>query len=185
MNCLLKALDNTFVGTLLAGTILALFGLWLYRKQKVLDMDYEDIRKVREAASLLFAHLEIANKNYEAQLNIHSGKNSQLQNIYDHINNKFGNYLNNDFNKQFNSMTTKITTLSDDLVAKLKIYKAVHNSDDLQIIIDKIPVLNMYLLGTAVFHLSNLEQIEQYREGFIEAYRPIINALQKIIDTKQ
>lgn len=65
MICLLKILDNTFLGTLLAGVTLALFGLFLYRRQKQIDIKYENLKVIKESASLLFANIEIASKNMD------------------------------------------------------------------------------------------------------------------------
>jgi hypothetical protein len=93
MICILKILDNTFFGTVIAGIILAQFGLRLYRSQKKTDLQYEDLRKTRELASLFLANLEISFKKYHEQLGVFNGKNPQLTKISDHLNRSFDDYF--------------------------------------------------------------------------------------------
>jgi len=121
MDCLLELLNNTFFGTLLAGSLLAWLGLILYRRQKAIDIKYEDLRKIRELAALLFAEIEIASRKYEGQLNIYNGKNSQLSKIYEVFNDKFEDRFKKDFDNEFNIMCSKISVATDNLIARLKI----------------------------------------------------------------
>lgn len=56
MHHIIKLLDNTFIGTLFAGVLLALFGLSLYRIQKRTDLEFEIVKKRRALASDLYAN---------------------------------------------------------------------------------------------------------------------------------
>lgn len=182
MICLLKILDNTFIGTVLAGVLLACFGLYLYRRQKSIDYEYEDLRQLKEVASVLFGNVVTAAKNYEAQLNLHDGKNPQLKWLSNILNEKSGNHFQKEFDKDFNSMISKITLTTDNLIAKLKVnhkYEA-----EIKILLEKIPTLNFYLLGASVLHLSKPEQIEEYRKGFNEILKSIESILREIINHK-
>jgi hypothetical protein len=176
---LLKTLDNTFIGTLLAGAVLALFGFYLYRRQKEVDIEYEELRKIRELASNLYVNLETAAKKYEGQLNIHSGNNSQLTNLFNILNNKFNNHFTGEATKEFNEISIIITKATDNLVAQLKI---AGNYDDLiRVLLEKVPMISMCFLGSATLHLSKPDHIEDLRKLFNEMLLPVQESLQKLI----
>jgi len=183
MTCILTILNNTFIGTLLAGVVLALFGLFLYRRQKQIDIKYEDLKIIRESASLLFANIEIASKNYEGQLNIYDGKNPQIKLLSDAINKKFENHFQNEYDKQLNTLSTKITSLSDDLVAKLKIHSPEYDSE-IKIITDKILTIIIFLAGSMVLRKSTNDEVAEFRIGFTETSGAIKEVLQKLIKQK-
>lgn len=183
MICILSILNNTFIGTLFAGVILALFGLFLYRHQKQIDIKCENLKIIRESASLLFANIEIASKNYEGQLNIYDGKNPQIKLISDALNKKYENHFQNEFDKQFNVFSTKITALSDDLIAKLKIHSPEYDSE-IKGITEKIPAIILYLSGWMVLKKSTNEEVADFRKGFTEASGGIKETLQKLIKQK-
>jgi hypothetical protein len=176
---LLKILDNTFVGTLLAGAILAWFGFSLYRKQKEVDIEYEELRKIRELASNLYVIVETASKKYEGQLNIHSGINSQLTNFFNLINNKFDSHFTNESSKEFNEISVVITKATDNLVAQLKI--AGNYDEVIKVLIEKMPMINMCFIGSATLHLSKPDHIEDLRKLFNEMLLPVQESLQKLI----
>lgn len=182
MICIIKILNNTFLGTLLAGTILALFGFYLYRKQKKTDIEYEDLRKTREQASLLLANIEIAFKKYEEQLGIYNGKNVQLSVISKLLNNKFNNQFHNKFVEEFNNLVFKIGEMNENLIAQLKI-EGNHDAD-IKILTEKISIFNLFLQSVSVLHISKPEDIEQYHNGISETLALIRVTLQKLIKLK-
>ena len=178
----MQLLDNTFVGTLAAGIVLALFGLYLYRSQKRTDIEFEEIRKKREFASLLFSKIQIAIKNYEAQLNIHNGKNAFVSNLYNLLNQKFDNHFKKDFDRNFNTQADEITVATDNLIAALKIDEKF--TKEIEQISKSIPTLNLMLLGVSAMHLSKSEDINELDKLFHETSASIIGALQTILTEK-
>lgn len=184
MTCMLALLNNTFLGTLLAGSLLALFGLFLYRRQKEIDIRYEDRKKIRELASLLFANIDIAVKEFRGQLNVYDGKNPQLKLISDAVNAKFSNALRTDSDRRFNEHVGAIEKALNNLVAQLKIYEGDKNYTTTGLLTEKTSMLNVYLLGFSV--LGNLEQKEvlELKNGFEETVSAINNTLQDLIKQK-
>lgn len=182
MYFLLKILDNTFIGTLLAGALLAMFGFCLYSKQKEIDVEYEELRKIRELASSLYVHIETASKKYEAQLNVHNGTNSQLTNFFNLMNNKFNGHFTNESSKEFNEISITITKATDNLIAQLKI--AGNYEEIIKVLSEKIPMMNMFFLGSSTLHLSNKNHIEELRNLFNEMLQPVQQSLQNLIKQK-
>jgi hypothetical protein len=180
---LFNILNNTFLGTLLAGMFLAFFGFYLYRRQKRVDIKYEDLRKLRELASVLFTNIEIASKNYKEKLNIYDSKNTQLKSIIETLNAKSNDFVKNKFEQEINNIVLRINQATDNLVSQLKIND--NYNEDIKIIVDKIPVLNFYLLGSSVLYLSKPEDIKEYEKAFNEVLQPIQFALQALIKQKQ
>ena len=178
---ILKILDNTFFGTLVAGLIIARFGLYLYQKQKTTDIKYEDYRKIRELASLLFANIEIASKNYEGQLNIYDGKNPDLKSLLQAlITDK--DEIRKKFSEEFNEIWKKINNATDNLVAQLKIDG--NYGEEIKIITEKVSKISFLLLSVNVFYLSKPEDIEEYRKEFNKDLQPVKDTLQNIIKLK-
>lgn len=184
MTCMLTLLNNTFLGTLLAGGLLALFGLWLYRRQKEIDIGYEDRKKIRELASLLFANIDIAVKEFRGQLNIYDGKNPQLKIISDAVNAKFSNALHADSDRRLNEHVKTIEKALNNLVAQLKIFEGDKSETTTGLLTEKTAMLNMYLLGFSV--LGNLEQKEvaELKNGFEQTVSVIYATLQDLIKQK-
>jgi len=184
MTCMLALLNNTFLGTLLAGCLLALFGLWLYRRQKEIDIKYEDRKKIRELASLLFANIDVAVKEFRGQLNIYDGKNPQLKLISDAVNTKFSNALRADSDRRFNEHVLVIEKTQNNLVAQLKICEGAKNDNAIGLLTEKTAMLNVYLLGFSV--LGNLEQKEvlELKSGFEDTVTAINVELQTLIKQK-
>ena len=178
---LLKVLDNTFLGTLLAGILLASFGLYLYRKQKNTDLEFEDLRKRKELASVLFSKVQIAIKNYETQLNIHNGKYPSVKNLYVQMNEKFNNYFKKETENNFNGQTIAITEAMDNLISLLKIDNEF--TEDIEKISTNIPCFNLMLLGVSVMHLSQSKDIEELDKFFHQTTNSINTSLQKIINS--
>ncbi len=179
MTCIFQILNNTFVGTFLAGLFIAFFGLYLYRRQKQTDIEFEDLRRIREIASVLFSRVQIAIKNYEAQLNLHSGKNKLVSNLYNLSNQKFDNYFKKDFDRSFNTQINDITEATDNLLAILKIDNKFNA--EIEKISNNIPTFNFLLLGVSVMHLSKPSEIEDLDRQFHITAEVIATTLQEII----
>jgi hypothetical protein len=181
--CLLYLLDNTFFGTFLAGILLALIGLRIYRKQKEIDRAYEDRRKIREAASLLFAQLTIAAKKYSGLMNIHGEQNPELKLISRVINDRFNGQPERELNRELNGLHLKINDSVDELIALLKMENA--HQDLVKLLSEKMPYVSLYLLTSVTLKVSDSQQIMKYRKAFFDdTLEPVLTALQAIISAK-
>ncbi len=183
MSWILPILNNTFFGTVFAGVVLALFGLFLYRSQKQIDIKYEYLKEIRKSASILFVNIEAVSKKYGSQLSIYGEVNSQAKLINGLLNKKFGNFFQNELDKQFSSFSIKIKELSDDLVAKLEISSPRYDSE-IKEIIDKIMVIVLYLSGWVVLRKSTDKEVVGFINEFIETSDSIKEVLQKLIKQK-
>lgn len=183
MCIIFELLDNTFFGTLLAGALLALFGFYLYREQKEVDIEYEELRKIRELASNLFANIEMTSGKYRGQLNVRDGKNPVLENIFNSMNKKFDDHFSEVASKEFNDLSIIITKATDDLIAQLKISGSYDK--EINFLTEKIPSLNMCFLGVSALYLYNPKDVGELRNFFEELQKPIQDMLQNIIKSKK
>ena len=181
MSYMLALLNNTFLGTLLAGSLLALFGLFLYRRQKEIDIGYEDRKKIRELASVLFANIDIAVKEFRGQLNIYDGQNPQLKIISDAVNAKFGSALRTDSDRRFNEHVKEIEKALNNLVAQLKIYEGDKSEIAIGLLTEKTAMLNMYLLGFSVLSDLGQKEVTELKNGFEQTVSAIYTTLQDLI----
>ncbi len=180
---LLQILNNTFLGTLFAGILLALFGFYLYRKQKETDLEFDDLRKRKDAASVLFYKVQVAIKKYEAQLNIHNGKYPPIKNLYEKANDKFNNYFKDETDKDLNALVTAINVALDNLISLLKIDNEF--TEEVEKISLNTPNLNLMLLGVSVMYLSQPKDVEELDKLFHQTAGSITAALQKIINYRK
>jgi len=179
-----EIMNNTFWGTLGAGILLALFGFHLYRKQKVVDIKYEDLRRVRDAASLLLASIEIAFKKYEEQLNIYTNKDGQLYLIKE-IKSKLkdlGQFPDDEIMKDFQKMTYEISNNTDSLIALLQIKG--NYDEDIEKIIKNVATFNFFVGSAHIIHLFDAEILEEHRKRVSESLKIIRITLKEIIEQK-
>ncbi|KKS35070.1 MAG: hypothetical protein UU95_C0005G0033 [Parcubacteria group bacterium GW2011_GWC2_42_12] len=177
---LLKLLNNTFIGTLFAGFLLALLGLRLYRRQKYLDADFSKREKIRELAIILLTHINISVKDYQAQLNIYNGIIPEAKVLLDKINTMSPDYLVNQnkirFNQYVNDINNSFNKLSTYLILNSEYKK------DLDLIEAKIPSFNLYLSTEEVLAKLNKQEIQSITTGFFDAVNSIKMSLKSIID---
>ncbi len=183
MSSVFLILNNTFIGTILAGGVLALFGLFLYRRQKQIDLKYEDLRELRKLASVLFANIDVVSEKYKAQLSIYGETNPQAKLISNVLNKNFENYFQNEFDKQSSSFSIKITELSDDLIAKLKINSPQYDSE-IKVITYEIMIIVLYLSGWSVLRKSTEEEVVGFINEFIDRSDKLKKVLQELIFIK-
>lgn len=117
---LLQLLDNTFIGTLFAGLLLASFGLYLYHEQKKVDLEYEEKKKIKESATELLTLIHVSVKDYKDQIKVHNGGNPIAKIILnkiiamspDHIakqtQSRFDKYIS-DINQIHNNLSTRMS----------------------------------------------------------------------------
>lgn len=182
INCILKLLDNTFIGTLSAGLLLALFRFYLYKEQKKTDLEFEDVKRRRELASLLFAKIQIAAKNYEAQVNIHNGKHDVVQKLYSILNSSTNDHFKREFSEDFENYTKELTRAADELVAMLKMNEEFKK--EMETISEKVPFLNFMLLGVSVMHMSDKAHLDSLAALLEETVGQLNSALSRVLETR-
>jgi hypothetical protein len=176
-------MDNTFFGTLFAGIILAFIGFSLYRKQKSVDIKYEDLRKIREAAASLLANIEIVSRKYKQQLDLYTNTENQLK-IVNGLKNKLTE-LGEDYDKkifnEFNEMSFEIDDNTDFLVALMQIDG--NYGEDVKIIINEVVFFNLIIRSVNVIpSLSQShEKLKEYRENLEKTTKNLRIILQKVI----
>lgn len=181
---LIRVLNNTFLGTLLAGGILALFGLFLYRRQKEIDIGYEECKKIKDLSCQLFANIDIAAKEFRGQIGIYNGKNPQIKLLSETLNSKFNNYFNKDLEQRFNQYVREIERSLNSLVVQLKVQGKSSYKNILGVLIEKIAMLNMYFLATSALSRFSVSELNDSEKNFEEKLILVNSALQNLINQK-
>ena len=153
---ILKILNNTFIGTLLAGILIALFGIFLYRQQKKIDLQYEEYRKIKELSALLFSNIEIASKDFNGQIAIYNGKNRELEIIGRNVNLKTNNQFRNEMQLKFLRYSNEMEIHLNNLISVLKLHKKDNYNKAIKILAEKVPVISFYLMAN--FTLAELDK---------------------------
>ncbi|MDD3940657.1 MAG: hypothetical protein PHQ01_03765 [Candidatus Pacebacteria bacterium] len=181
VSLIFEIMDNTFLGTLFAGIILAFIGFSLYRKQKSVDIKYEDLRKIREAAASLLANIEIISRKYEQQLDLYTNTENQLK-IVNALKNKLTE-LGEDYDEkifaEFNEMSFEVDDNTDFLVALMQIDG--NYEDDTKSIIKEVAFLNLITRGVRVIPNLSAKELEEYRENLKKTTKNLRIILQRII----
>lgn len=183
MSLLLKTLDNTFIGTLLAGGLIAWFGFYLYRRQKEIDIEYENIKKIRELASILFAKIQITSNKYQAQVNLYDGKNPHVKALVDQISQRLNNNFNDRFEKELTTLISEIQPAFEDLTAQLKIYGQKYD-DDIKNIGEEIGKLILYLSTADILKKITPNEVNEYGSKLKQTVDKLEPNLQKLIIQK-
>jgi hypothetical protein len=172
MRCIFNLLDNTFLGTLFAGSLLAHIGLYLYRNQKELDASYERKRRLEEAGAKLFSHIEIANKFYSGQLNANDNNQPQMKALNKLLNDKHGNYFETEAIDKANAFFKNVEQALNDFVAYLKV-EGVKTDSDIEKLTSDVTTFGFYLLSTMTLSKSSQKEIDEYRKNSTELYENI------------
>ena len=171
-------LNNSFLGGLLVGILLARYGFYLYKKQKKVDLQCDDRKNIVNLASILFTHMELSLKDYNNQFNIYNGKNILLEAILKKINGLFNNY-NDKILSKFNTHIERIEESSIDLIAQLKIQG--NYEKEIKILLEEMPSLKTYLLSAPIFKDSNKKEIQEFKEKIEKVSLKIKQTLQNLI----
>jgi hypothetical protein len=179
----LTTLDNTFFGTLFAGLLIAKFGLFLYQKQKKIDIQYEERNHIRELAASLFGNLGMASSNFRGQLNLYSGENQQLEAIGRAINAKYKNNFCDGMQNKFIQYNNEIEKSLNNLISQLKLSRENDYTEVIKILTEKIPTLNLYMLSNLILEKLDKNEIKDIRNSFEENLQ-LINDVLKNLKTK-
>ncbi|RJQ28057.1 hypothetical protein C4565_04180 [Candidatus Parcubacteria bacterium] len=152
-------LDNTFFGTLFAGSLIAILGYIFYKKQKILDIFYRKEEEKQKKCDILLKHLRISVDDCRAQVDVRNGKNSIAKNIYDFIESTYSNFISRSNSIRFRNYVDKINDSFDELKLFLipeDKYKTERN--ELQ---NLIPSITFYLAGVDILEEKNVVELEK------------------------
>lgn len=171
--------QNTFVGTLAAGLVLAWVGFKFYKRQKQIDSNFDDLKKKKEAANALFAAINSATSKFGGLLNMYDEKNAMLV----HIRTKLGPAVESGVfdktTKELEAQSSQIQGLTDSLTSMLAIKNEAGAS--IEAIGKNILILNIYMQGSTIT-VKKLGQteIEEWRAGWETARKNVVDELNKI-----
>lgn len=177
-----NSFNNTFVGTLSAGILIAWFGFSQYSKQKELDIKFNDLQKIRDSASSLFTSMEVASKVLQGEINVHNGKNPQLKYMADNILKTGGSELRERMQRDLDGALDRLNRDVDSLIPQLKISKKY--DEEMKNIMDKINMFKIFVAGTGTLHLSKPTDVNEYEKEFNAVKESIQISLTNIIDKK-
>lgn len=178
-----ETVNNTFIGTALAGALLAYLGIRLYRSQKNVDSIYEEEREIKNLAASLNISLEKASKNWLSFTNTFESDVPTLNLIVRQINPELKRNLRLKIHDQTELDSKNISELSENLLARLKITNT-HQVNS-EILSTNIPILALYLTGVPILPNFEQDEIRQLQSGFDEALSEIQIELKKILVVRQ
>src|SRR3989344_1977023 len=109
MSCIMEILNNTFIGTLSAGLILTFLGFRLYERQKQIDIEFEDLRKLRDTSAALFAGINLATGKIGGLFNMYDKQNPMFSKILRHVGSSVENVLNQKIGKELETSSAEVT----------------------------------------------------------------------------
>jgi len=175
-----RTVDNTFIGTLFAGAMLAYFGYRLYVGQKQIDIEFEDLRKLKDTTAALFAAINSASNKIGGLFNMYDQENPMLTKILRHVGSSVEDGLNEKVGKELEIASTDVTTLWENLNSQL----AIKNQFSLEIdtIGQQMLILNMYMNGASIT-LNKLkpEEVREWRQGWENARALVVTELNKVL----
>lgn len=175
--------DNTFVGTLSAGILIAHFGLRIYIKQKKLDTVFSKKLKIQDTATLLLTQTSVAVKDYLAQIAIFDGTNQIANKIWSQIvsiSPSSASTMQGDTMNRFNGYVSNITRTLNDLSIPLSLDgKNEKEAEQLNL---AIGFLNIAFSATVVIYKSTKDDLKQLSENVRSNFTTAKNILETIID---
>lgn len=177
-----ETVNNTFIGTALAGGLLAYLGIRLYRSHKNIDSVYDEEREIKSLAVSLNIALEKANKNWLSFTNTFESDVPQLNLIVKQLNPEFKRDLRSKIHDQTGIDSRNISDISDSLLARLKITNT--HQVDTETLSGSVTVLALYLIGVPVLPNFEKNQLDELKTGFSETLSKIQSELRKILAVK-
>ena len=179
---ILCLLDNTFLGTLLAGTLLAFLGLFLYQKQKNLDSTYQKKQTIRELATKLLMYINTSVKDYADQIKIHNGENSVVKVLFDHINSISPGYINQQNIDKFNHFVKNINNSFNELSVHLTLEKNLQKY--LTPMTQAISTLNFYLSTASTLPKLAVKDLGEIQKSILGSHETLKQILENVIQEK-
>lgn len=178
--CFLRLLDNTFIGTSLAGALLAFLGLQIYRVQKKLDIEYSKRSKIQELATSLLTHINVSIQDYLGQISIHDGTNPAAKALFDKINSISPNFNVGETTKKFNIHIEGVNRAFNKLSTPLAL--TGKHQIEIELLVKNVPLI-MFLLSTTStlsgLQKDTLKDLSGQIKGSLDNIRP---SLERIIN---
>lgn len=173
-------LDNTFIGTLFAGLIIAYSGIWLYRKQKMFDIETSRKEKLHDLAVNLLTQINVAMQDYLGQIRVHDGSNPKAKFIFTRMEEFSPGAASRDTSTRFNKYITNITQALNDLSTPL----ALNNGNEAKVktLAEAIPGLNFLFSAASTLSMNNVEGLKNVRELALEYSDKSRKVLEEIIN---
>lgn len=176
---LFKILDNTFIGTLLAGVFLSFLGLKIYREQKKLDAEYSRKKKIQELAISLLTHINIAVKDFYGQVSVHNGKNPYAKLIFDKIVSISPSFISKETSDRFSKYVSSITQSLNDLSTHLALNPKYE--EKVKLLSDIIPQMTFVLSMTPNLTGFSEKELENVSGVITDHFSKVKPALEEII----
>lgn len=175
-----KTVDNTFVGTLFAGMIIAYSGLWLYRKQKRFEIEVSRNEKLHELAVDLLTRINVAVQDYIGQVSVYDGSNPPARAIFNKMELLHPGFASQDTSNRFNKYIANITQALNDLRTPLTLNNG--NEEKVKTLAETIPALNLLFSATSVLSSLPAEVLKNIREQTLEQSNKARDVLEKILN---
>lgn len=175
-----KTADNAFIGTLSAGAVLAFFGFRFYLKQKQIDIEFEDLRKLKDSAATLFAAINSASNKIGGLFNMYDQENPTLTKILKHVDISVEDGLNKKTGKELEVASATITALWENLNSQLTIKNQF--GVEIDTVSQTISILNMYMIGASItLRKLKPEEVKEWRQGWKDIYTSLVVELSKVL----
>lgn len=172
--------DNTFFGTLLAGLIIAYSGIWLYRKQKKVDVETLRKEKLHDLAVNLLTQINVAVQDYLGQIGVHDGSNPKAKFIFIRMEELSPGSASRDTSARFNKYIANITQALNDLSTPLALNTG--NENKVKTLAEAVPSLNFLFSATSTLSMNNAEGLKSMRELALEYSDKSRKVLEEVIN---
>ncbi len=178
-NALAQTADNTFVGTLFAGLIIAYSGVWLYRKQKKIDIETLRNEKVHDLAVSLLTLINVAMQDYLGQISLHDGSNLDAKLIYSTMEEYSPGWVTKDTSHRFNQHISNISQALNGLSTPLAL--STQNEDIVKTLAEVVASLNFLFSATSTLPMNNPENLGVIRKLALGHSEKARKVLEKIV----
>lgn len=174
-----STVNNTFIGTLFAGVIIAYLGLRIYHKQKLLDLDYLKKNKIQELATILLTRINVAVKDYLGQASVHNGSNQVAKVVFNKMESLSPGFASRDTSNRFNNYVSQITEAFNNLSTPLAL--EIGNESRVKSLAETVPLLTFVLNTTATLPNLPLNTINELVDQVTDYCEKIRTTLEAII----
>ena len=176
---LLKILNNTFIGTLLAGVLIGCFGLWIYQRQKTLDVVFSKREKLHELVVSLHMHVNVAVRDFKGQVSVYDGTNLHAKALLDKMNSLSPGYQSSENSKIFVGYISNINKTFNELIAFLELNVKYKSETDC--LIEQIPSLNLLLSFSGFLEKLSTANLKEVLVNISTIHDKIESSLKSII----
>lgn len=174
--------DNTFVGTFLAGTVIAFIGLKIYQKQKEIDANYNKKLRIQELATILLAYINVSVKDFKGQISVHDGTNAPAKALFNKMSQLSPGYITNEILTKFNGYISNINRIWNELNTILTLDPK--NEERVITLTKSIPSLIFILSTSSTLQDLTAEVLQSIKSELDKYSMEISNPLNDIINQK-